>query len=367
MLATHSKEMFLLDKAAHDFSRKMLFPQRETNDTYPFGPFFQPALDQAFDLDFFHTTIPEDLGGLGHGISALCVLLENICTEDSSLGGIIFTHSAAVSLMMAAKARTELAAIASEKTLTALPVFINPLDQDTLPRAVKSHDDFQLTGTLDYLVLGGLAKQALIPARTGDSPAYSWFLVNLSQASVKASEPILSLGLRACPAADMGFDRAAARLIGDENQGDALFTAMADRMHTAAAAMSLGIMKGSFKEAMAYAKKREQGGRKIIDWSEMQMILGTMAVQIKVADLIVSRTSTAVDQGEKDWPQCSRAAAIHVQSLACELATDGVQAMGGVGYMKDFGQEKRFRDAKQLQALLGMAPLKKIRFLQNLM
>jgi hypothetical protein len=34
--------------------------------------------------------------------------------------------------------------------------------------------------------------------------------------------------------------------------------------------------------------------------------------------------------------------------------------------MKDFGQEKRFRDAKHIQALLGIAPLKKIKFIEKM-
>jgi hypothetical protein len=34
--------------------------------------------------------------------------------------------------------------------------------------------------------------------------------------------------------------------------------------------------------------------------------------------------------------------------------------------MKDYGQEKRYRDAKQVQALLGIAPLKKIAIIREM-
>jgi len=33
-----------------------------------------------------------------------------------------------------------------------------------------------------------------------------------------------------------------------------------------------------------------------------------------------------------------------------------VQILGGYGYMKDYGQEKRMRDAKQIQAVFGSSP-----------
>jgi alkylation response protein AidB-like acyl-CoA dehydrogenase len=40
--------------------------------------------------------------------------------------------------------------------------------------------------------------------------------------------------------------------------------------------------------------------------------------------------------------------------------------LGGVGYMQDFGQEKRFRDAKHIQACFGLTPLKRIRLLRQI-
>ncbi|MBN1470421.1 MAG: acyl-CoA dehydrogenase, partial [Syntrophaceae bacterium] len=62
----------------------------------------------------------------------------------------------------------------------------------------------------------------------------------------------------------------------------------------------------------------------------------------------------------------SRAAALHLSELACKLTTDGIQCLGGNGYMKDYGQEKRFRDAKHVQAFLGLAPMKKLRIVETI-
>jgi alkylation response protein AidB-like acyl-CoA dehydrogenase len=43
-----------------------------------------------------------------------------------------------------------------------------------------------------------------------------------------------------------------------------------------------------------------------------------------------------------------------------------VQLLGGNGYMKDYPQEKRMRDAKQVQSLLGMAPVRKIQLIEHI-
>ena len=58
MIAGTDKELKLLDKASNEFAKKELAPIREENDKYPFGPFFMPALKKAYEIEFFHATLP---------------------------------------------------------------------------------------------------------------------------------------------------------------------------------------------------------------------------------------------------------------------------------------------------------------------
>ncbi len=371
MIAGKDKELNLLDKASAEFAKKELAPQREANDKFPFGPFFDPVLKKAHDLEFFHVMLPEDLGGIGHGMAGLCIVLANICKEDASLGGILFTHTAACELMMAAGAQARVKTIAADsddikKFLIALPVFNNPAEISHLARAEQKDGNWVLNGRLEYVVLGAMAGHALIPASTGGGNGYSWFLVDPASKGVDRSDPVMSLGLHACPAVDMTFGDAPAQLLGGEGSGAAIFGKMAGRMQLPAAAMSLGIMKGSFREAFEYTKGRKQGGRKILDWSEIRMMLSDMVVKIKSGDLILSAACRAADENAAGWQASAEAAAVRIQADACDLTTDGIQVLGGIGYMKDYGQEKRFRDAKHLQALLGLAPLKKLKLIEDM-
>ena len=123
-------------------------------------------------------------------------------------------------------------------------------------------------------------------------------------------------------------------------------------------------MKGAFEEAWSYASEREQGGRKIGEWSEMQMMLADMTIHIKIGDMVIAEAIRAQESQEKGWEQKALAAALHTQEAAVQVTTDGVQALGGVGYMQDFGQEKRFRDAKHIQACFGLTPMKKLKYLE---
>ncbi|MGE5405998.1 MAG: acyl-CoA dehydrogenase family protein [Candidatus Saccharibacteria bacterium] len=354
------------------FANKELTPSREANDRYPFGPFWDDVLTEANEVGFFSVCVPCEIGGTGQGMSALCTILLALCQADASLGGIIFTNTAAQEIILSGGCEEYLASILAEAAqardfLLAFPSFNNPDEMKPALKARKNGDHYTLVGTLEYLVLGGLAKYALVPAFLDGQTNYTFFLLNLNDAGIKLSQPIFSLGLHACPAVDAEFNGAPARLIGAEGQGSRYFSMMADKMNTAAAAMGAGIMQGSFNEAFAYCKERFQGGKPIAQWSEVQMILSGIAVRAKAAEMIVAQAMAAVDAREAGWAESSRAAAIHILEMACDVTTDGIQMLGGYGYMKDYGQEKRFRDAKQIQALLGLHPMKKLSYIRSML
>ncbi|MEZ4577964.1 MAG: hypothetical protein R2875_08140 [Desulfobacterales bacterium] len=99
MIINNNKELKLLGKAAADCQKGAIRRGKKT-DKFPFGPFFDSVLEKAYSLDFF-TPYCLKTGGSVRA-SALCVLLENICREDSSLGGIILTTCAAHEILLAA-------------------------------------------------------------------------------------------------------------------------------------------------------------------------------------------------------------------------------------------------------------------------
>jgi alkylation response protein AidB-like acyl-CoA dehydrogenase len=371
MNSTEETGIGMLARAAAEFAKGELAANREETDRYPFGPFFTPMLQKAFELDFFHITLPDSAGGVGMGTGALCVVLEELCRQDASLGAIVLTNCLAQEILLQA-GRTDLLQDRADRSdkadsfLLACPLFNNPSEIRHMAAVIEKDGRHFLAGKLEYLVLGGVTGAAVVPAAGQGQESYSYYLVDLNQPTVMRGEPVLSLGLRCCPAVDTEFDMTEAVRVGLTDDGAVLFRRAVARLQPAAAAISLGIMKGAFDEALSYAGEREQGGRKIGEWSEMQMMLADMAVNIKIADMVVAEACRAVDGNEKGWEQKALAAAIHVQAAAVRVTTDGVQALGGVGYMQDFGQEKRFRDAKHIQACFGLAPMQKLKFLDKL-
>jgi alkylation response protein AidB-like acyl-CoA dehydrogenase len=370
MNITDEKELALLGKISREFARKALLPDRTENDDYPYGKFWIEPLEKAFELGFFHTLLPETLEGLGRRLAPFCTVLQSICETDAAMGAILFTNAFAQEILLIAGADESLASIVKTNDgaisfLTGFQVFANPSETQTRLNAIKTNQGYRLSGTAEYVVLGGLARRCLVAASVNGGPSCSYFLVNPEGGPVHRSDPILSLGLHACPAVDMIFEGAEGRLVGQADKGGLYFSKACDRLFSAMAAMSLGIMKGSFKAAIDYSRKRIQGGKKIIEWTEVQMMLANMAFRLKTAEVMTEQAFRTVDEKTPGWEQTGEAAALYLQELASEFTSDGIQILGGYGYIKEYGQEKYFRDAKQLQALAGIFPMKKIRYLKR--
>ncbi len=371
MLTSFNSDLKPFEDLAQSFAAKELSKKTEEYDRYPFGDFFEDVLSKAYEVGFLGVMLPEEFGGIGGNIGTLCVILDNICRADSSLGGILFTNALAQEILLTAHAEWLAKGIFAKATtarefLVAFPSYTDPSHSDEIPGFSKSRKGYTLTGKLEFLVLGGLAGKAVIPARNGKGGAWSLFLADLSAKGISKSDPIFSIGLHACPAIDVDFRGVGAELIGEEGKGGEYFAQASLKMHVAAAAMNAGIMKGSLSEALAYAKERSQGGREIIKWTEVSMLLAGMAVKADVAEMCVAQACRALDLDGAAWGSHCIAAGLHVHELACEAVTDGVQVLGGNGYMKDYGQEKRFRDARQVQALLGSPPMKKLDLIRDL-
>ncbi len=370
MKADVSEELRMLDGMARDFAARELVEEREEHDRYPFAPLYEEVLAKSLEVGFFSIMLPEEAGGPTEPVTALCLVLDEICRADASLGGAVFTQALAQEIMRQAGAMDLVARDADgdgdlRQALIAFPSFDNPSEAGNCAAYARSERGIELSGKVEFVALGGIARRALIPARAQGMDGYSFFLVDLEEAGASISEPVLSLGMHACPVVDFELSGARGVLVGEEGKGAEYFEAAADRLSVAAAAIAGGIMKGSFADALEYCQQREQGGRHIIDWSEVRMLLSSMAVSCKAADMLVECAARAVDRGDPGWELASRAAALQVQAMATEVTSNGIQLLGGYGYMKDYGQEKRFRDAKQAQSLLGMTPLRKLEYIRR--
>ena len=117
-------------------------------------------------------------------ITPLCIVLQNLCETDAGIGSIIFTNAFAQELFLASGDTGILKRITAEAgdaagLLIACPVFSRPDETETKVSAEQKDGTYVLTGTVDNLVLGGIAKQCLIFGKISgqqqSSPVFSGF------------------------------------------------------------------------------------------------------------------------------------------------------------------------------------------------
>lgn len=357
-----TQELQAMSDLAKSFASKELVTNREENDHYPFGELFTDTINNAGDVGFYAVNLPAEHGGIGMGESALASILEELSMADASMAAIVFTNAAAIEIINQASRDADCKAI--YKILSedgALPVAFPSFTGIGEMEMPVIDNKGNVSGRINFLSLGSMAKYAVVPAAaSAQGNKISYYLLALSVKGIEKSEPVYSLGLHACPGVDIFLENVPAKLIGVAGDGEKYFNVMQSRLSVGAAAISLGILKGCFMEGLQYTKDRFQGGRQIIDWSEVRMLLANMAIEALVGQSSLASACSELENGTNGWEKTARAVAIHLSEMACRATVDGVQLLGGNGYMKDYGQEKRMRDAGQVQCLLGMSPVRKM-------
>ena len=348
---------------AERFAKKELEPAAVDMDNYPFVGFNEGALSAARDTGLLNVILPEKHCGVGQGMEVLCEMLVELAKADGSFASIVLMNAMAHDALCQWGAEGVQEKLAG-KSIIGMPAYDLPTDIQTGVEAARDGDGWKLSGTAEYVALAPVADALIVPAK--NKSGVSFFIVDVGAEGVKVSEPVVSLGLRGCPAADVIMEDAklsADSLLCEEAEKD--FPVLAGKFRPAAAALSVGVCEGSYNAAKAYALERYQAGSMIIQHDMVRQMLVGMAVVAETGKELVRSMARAVDSG-RPWP-ISSAGLIMLSEQAARATTDGVQCLGGYGYMEDYGQEKRMRDAKQIECIFGGAPAKRLELMEEIL
>ncbi len=371
MATIFRKDLEPFHELARTFALRELAPRVRETDRFPFCPSPSDVLDKARDAGLLGIVISEDMGGSGGGIGALCVILEEISRVDASFGTVLFTTASAqlTASRLAGKdtaARLFRPRADTRDVLAAFPVYLDPLHPSTaLPVSTFANGVHTLRGKLDLLSLGAVARRAVVPA--GDPSGLTFHVLDLDQQGISLGDTVFTLGMHSCPCVDVNIEDAKAEPLAGAKPGRTAVEDLYAELILASGAISSGIMKGAYETALSYARQRRQGGKEIVRWSEVAKMLADMLVDVHAAELCVHHACRVLEEAPDDAAsrEHARAAGIHVHAMACRLVADGIQVLGGYGYMKDYGQEKRYRDAHQAACLAGSGPMAELDMLRR--
>jgi acyl-CoA dehydrogenase len=305
--------------------------------------------------------IPEAAGGMGMGMLAAAVVHEELAWGDPGAAVALWApHLAAAAVVELGSAEqqgrllerfgawNQLGAVAWSEAGPGLP------GEGFATTARRDGAGWVLDGEKAYVVNGGLAGLTVVFAQV--EPGKGWagaaaFAVDGGQ--VQAGARCQWLGLETVHAAQVKLAGARVadvdRLTGDVVAGARRLFARAALM---TAARQVGLARAAYEYALSYAQDRVAFGKPVAHFQAVSFNLAELAMDVDAARWLVWRAATELDRGAGDALAWVGKASVQANEVAWRVADDGVQLLGGAGYVQDHPVEKWLRDTKTL-ALLG--------------
>jgi len=125
-------------------------------------------------------------------------------------------------------------------------------------------------------------------------------------------------------------------------------------------AQALGIARAAYEYSLAYAKEREQFGRKIIENQAVAFTLARMKMEIDAARLLVWRASWMGRSGVTFENAEGSMSKLKAGEVAVWVTERAIQILGGNGYTREFPVERWHRDAKIYDIFEGTAEIQQL-------
>jgi alkylation response protein AidB-like acyl-CoA dehydrogenase len=229
--------------------------------------------------------------------------------------------------------------------------------------------DHDLTDNIIHLVL----------ARTPDAPVgtkgISLFIVPKfilnddgspgERNSVETVSIEHKLGIHASPTCVLSFDKARGFLVGEENQGMRYMFTMMNQARLEVGLEGLSVAERAYQHAAEYAKDRIQGRTlgshepaAIIDHADVRRMLMTMKAYTEAMRCLLYDAVAAEDRMHRAEDEDSRteggerlALLTPIAKSWCtdrgvEVASIGIQVLGGAGFIEESGAPQFYRDAR---------------------
>ncbi len=219
--------------------------------------------------------------------------------------------------------------------------------------AVENGDGFAINGTKIFINNANVADYlvtACVTDKKGEEyKNMSLFIVPTNQDGYRAT-PIRKMGNRAVPSCEVVFEDVAVpqtSLLGGMTQINLGWRAMRKTLDMERAIFSagcVGLAQAAYQEALQYAKTRRQGGVPVGDYQAVMHKLADMTIKVHTARLLVYHTGWMIDNG---WPATANGAMAKTYSadICKEVCLDGMQIMGGAGYIQESSMQRYLREA----------------------
>ena len=208
---------------------------------------------------------------------------------------------------------------------------------------------YRINGQKQFITNGGVADLYTILTDTPDGP--SFFIVEKGTKGLLPGKHEDKHGIRASDTAPITLEDVyvpAENLVGGiEGMGLKQANSVFGYTRLMVATFGLAVGMSSLEKVISYAKERVQFGTTLAEkQGYTHKLLVPNAVRIEAARAYIEEVAARIDSGEEDLQVEGSIAKYFATEVGDAMANDGIQALGGYGYIREYEVEKIKRDSK---------------------
>jgi alkylation response protein AidB-like acyl-CoA dehydrogenase len=356
---TPTDEQQMLQAAFGDFGLERLRPAALEADDAAAAP--PDLLAQSVELGALMLAVPSELGGVVEERSAVTSVLAGEALAKGDMGlAVACLAPAAVSNALALWGDADQQAtylgefVGEQPPAAALAVnepraLFDPTRLETTARA--DGDDLVLRGVKSLVPRAAEAELFLVAAEVeGRGP--SLVLVESGTQGVMI-EPEPAMGLRAASTGRLVLDdvRVPTRALVGGGDPD-VYAECVQRARLAWCAMAVGTSQAVLDYVIPYVNERETFGEPISHRQSVAFAVSDIAIELEGMRLATYRAASLADRGEPFAREVSMARTL-AATKAMQIGSDGVQLLGGHGFVKEHPVERWYRDLRACGLMEG--------------
>ena len=332
------------------------------------------------DLGILGITVPEAEGGAGMGYLAHCVAVEEIARASASVALSYGAHSNLCVNQIALNGSAEqkaryLPGLISGAQVGALAMSEAGAGSDVVSmklRAEKRNDSYVLNGTKYWITNGPDADVLVVYAKTdpeAGAKGITAFLIEKTMAGFSTSKHFDKLGMRGSNTGELIFSDVEvpfANVLGAGGRGVRVLMSGLDYERVVLSGVNVGLMHAVLDHIMPYMHERRQFGERIGDFQLMQGKVADLYTALSTARAYMYAVAAACDRGAVRRADAA-ACVLYASEQGMKAAVQGVQAMGGAGYLAESPLARIMRDAKLMEIGAGTSEIRRMLIGRELM